>query len=192
MTHGHISKGGGDLSYRAQQSEPLEYSYIFGSETSLWEEVSFVSSKELLDMLNKAVARELQSSIQYMWQHLMVKGVEGAAVENILRRIAIEAAKNTEVLAERLVFLAGVLPVSFEGVHVGHTLDDMLRENIQKEEETVDLLKQTIQVASREGDYTTRRILEDVLSSEEKHLDKVSKLLVGMTKPFTQPKLDSG
>jgi bacterioferritin len=142
-------------------------------------------------MLNKAVAHELQSSIQYMWQHLIVKGVEGAAVENIFRKIAIEAAKNTEVLAERLVYLAGVLPVSFDPVHVEPGLDDMLKENIQHEEETINLLKQAIQMASKEGDYTTRKILEDVLADEEKHLDKVSKLLVGMTKPFTQLKLDS-
>jgi len=35
-------------------------------------------------------------------------------------------------------------------------------------------------------------LLEEVLSNEEEHLDKFSKLLVGMTKPFTQLKLDSG
>jgi len=151
-----------------------------------------VASKELLDMLNKGVARELQFSIQYMWQRLMVKGIEGAAVENIFRRMAVESAKNAEMLGERLVFLAGVLPVTVDSVHVGHSLDDMLKENIQNEEEIIDLFKQAIQMASKEGDYTTCRILEDVLCAEEKHLDKVSKLLVGMTKPFTQLKLDSG
>lgn len=149
------------------------------------------SSKELLDMLNKLVARELQGSIQYMWQKLMVKGIEGATVEKIFRQMAMEKGKNIELLAERLVYLAGVLPVTHEPVHVGHTLDDMLKENIQESEETIDLCKQAIQLATREGDYTTRRKLEDVLIVEEKHLDKVSKLLVGMTKPFTQLKLDS-
>jgi bacterioferritin len=49
------------------------------------------------------------------------------------------------------------------------------------------LYKQAIQVASKEGDFTTRRLLEDILNDEEKHLDTFSKLLVGMTSPFTQP-----
>lgn len=151
----------------------------------------FVVSKELLDMLNKVVTREVQFSIQYMWQRLMVKGVEGAAVESIFRQMAVESGANAELLGERLVYIAGVLPVTFDSVHVGHTLDDMLKENIQNSEETIDLLKQAIQSADKEGDFTTRRILEAVLAVDEKHLDRVSKLLVGMTKPFTQLKLDS-
>jgi bacterioferritin (cytochrome b1) len=150
------------------------------------------SSRELLDMLNKGVARVLQSAILYKWQQLSVKGIEGAAAEGIFKRMAAESAKNVEVLAERLVYLAGVLPMTFDRVHVEYGLDDMLKEDITNLEETIELLKQTIQLAKSEGDYGTRRILEDVLIVEERHLDWVSKLLVGMTKPFTQVKLDSG
>ncbi len=51
-------------------------------------------------MLNKIVAREIQFSIQYKWQQLTVKGVEGAAVENIFRQMATKAAENAEVLGE--------------------------------------------------------------------------------------------
>ena len=29
-----------------------------------------MTSKELLEMLNKAIAMEMQVSIQYMWQHV--------------------------------------------------------------------------------------------------------------------------
>ena len=150
------------------------------------------SSRELLDMLNKGVARGLQSAILYKWQQFSVKGIEGAAAEGIFKRMAAESAKNVEVLAERLVYLAGVLPMTFDRVHVEYGLDDMLKEDITNLEETIELLKQTIQLAKSEGDYGTRRILEDVLIVEERHLDWVSKLLVGMTKPFTQVKLDSG
>ncbi|MGD0550574.1 MAG: ferritin, partial [Candidatus Bathyarchaeia archaeon] len=35
-----------------------------------------MASAKLLDMLNQAIARELQVSIQYMWQHVQWKGVE--------------------------------------------------------------------------------------------------------------------
>jgi bacterioferritin len=166
--------------------------FLYGDVRLYVRSVILVASKELLDMLNKVVAREVQFSIQYMWQHLMAKGIEGAAVENIFRRMAIESAANAEVLGERLVFVAGVLPVTFDSVHVGHGLDDMLKENIQNCEENIDLVKQAIQFAAKEGDFATRRVLEDVLIVDEKHLDRVSKLLVGMTKPFTQLKLDSG
>ena len=145
-----------------------------------------MATKELLEMLNKGIARELQVSIQYMWQHIMAKGIEGAVVEDTFRKISITEMKHAEKLAERLVFLNGVPTLTPDPVHIGHSLEEMLKENVQAEEEAISLYKQTIQVASKEGDFTTRRMLEDILSNEEEHLDKFSKLLVGMTSPFTQ------
>jgi bacterioferritin len=146
-----------------------------------------MASKKLLELLNKGIARELRVSIQYMWQHVLAKGIEGAIVENLFREIAIAEMKHAEDLAERLVFLDGVPTTSYEPVHIGHTLADMLKENVQAEEEAISLYKEAIQVASKEGDFTTRRLLEEILSQEEEHLDTFSKLLVGMTSPFTQP-----
>ena len=146
-----------------------------------------MASKQLLELLNKGIARELQVSIQYMWQHILAKGIEGAVVENTFRDIAITEMKHAEDLAERLAFLNGVPTTSHEPTHIGHSLEEMLKENVQAEEEAIRLYKQTIQVASKEGDFVTRRLLEDILGNEEKHLDKFSKLLVGMTSPFTQP-----
>jgi bacterioferritin len=146
-----------------------------------------VASKKLLELLNKGIARELRVSIQYMWQHVLAKGIEGAIVENLFREIAIAEMKHAEDLAERLAFLNGVPTTSHEPVHIGHSLDDMLKENVQAEEEAIRLYKEAIQVAGKEGDFTTRRLLEEILSQEEEHLDTFSKLLVGMTSPFTQP-----
>jgi bacterioferritin (cytochrome b1) len=62
-----------------------------------------------------------------------------------------------------------------------------LKEDLEAEEEVISLYKHAIQVAGKEGDFGTKRLLEDILITEEKHIDKFSKLLVGMTSPFTQP-----
>ena len=150
-------------------------------------EGDYLASKKLLELLGKIVAHELQISIKYMWQHLLVKGMEGAIVENIFREISITEMKHAEEVAERLVFLNGLPPNKIEPVHTGIILEEMLKENVQAEEEAIDLYKQAIQVANKEGDFATNKLLEDILSQEEKHLDKFSKLLIGMTSPFTQP-----
>ena len=42
-----------------------------------------MASKELMDMLNEAIANELQVSIQYMWQHVTVPGIHSEAVGGI-------------------------------------------------------------------------------------------------------------
>lgn len=150
-----------------------------------------LENKELLDMLNKSITLELHLSIKFMWQHLMVKGIEGATIENILRQAAINGMKYAEKLAKRLVSLNGIPPTKFEPVHIGTSLDEMLKDDVQAEEEGIAIYRQAIQKANKDGDFTTRRLLEEILMDAEKNLDIFSKLLVGMTKPFTQVKLDS-
>ena len=44
------------------------------------------ASKQLMDLLNGAVARELQVSVQYMWQHVQWMGVKGFAVKDVLKK----------------------------------------------------------------------------------------------------------
>ena len=145
------------------------------------------ASDKLLKLLNKGIARELQVSVQYMWQHILARGIEGAVAENIFREIAITEMKHAEELAERLSYLNGIPTINPNPILVGTSLVEMLKLNVQAEEEAISLYKQTIKVATEEGDITTMRLLEDILSNEEKHLDKFSKLLVGLTSPFTQP-----
>ena len=143
-------------------------------------------SEKLLDFLNKGIARELQVSIQYMWQHVQVSGVDGAVVEGVFREIAVAEMKHAEKLAERLNYLNGVPTTKPNPIFVGGSLIEMLKQDEQNEEEAIVLYKQAIQVAAEEGDFTTRRLLEDILAEEETHIDRFGKLLVGMTQPFTQ------
>ena len=140
-----------------------------------------------MKLVNKGVARELQVSIQYMWQHVMATGVHGAVVENIFREIAIEEMRHAELLAERIAFLNGIPTFKPDDIHIGTDVLEMLRDGTRYEEEAINLYKQTIQVAEKEGDYGTRHLLEEILINEERHLERFGKLLVGMTSPFTQP-----
>jgi bacterioferritin len=73
-------------------------------------------------------------------------------------------------------------------VVVGSTLEEMLRLDQGAEEEAITLYKQTIKVASDEGDITTRRLFEKILAEEEEHIDTFGKLLVGMI-PLSDPEM---
>ena len=145
------------------------------------------ASKQLLDFLSKGIEFELQVSMRYMWQHIFVKGLDGAIVEKLFRDLAIVEMKHAEALADRLALLNGVPPNTFTSINIGGTLAEMLREDERTEEAMVTLYNQAIQLARKEGDFATARLLEELLTEEEKHLDKIGKLLVGMSSPFTQP-----
>ncbi len=72
-------------------------------------------------------------------------------------------------------------------IFVGGSLIEMLTQDQRDEEDAIELYKEAIQEAAHEGDYTTRRLLEEILAEEERHINTFGKLLVGMTEPFTQP-----
>jgi len=144
-------------------------------------------AEKLLEFLNKAIARELQVSIQYMWQHVQVTGVEGAVLEDTFRKIAIAEMRHAERLAERLDYLDGVPTTAPDPVFVGGSLIEMLTQDERDEESAIELYKEGIQLAAKAGDYTTRRLFEEILANEEEHINTFGKLLVGMTEPFTQP-----
>jgi bacterioferritin len=97
--------------------------------------------------------------------------------------------KHAEALAERLVYLNGVPTTEPDPIFVGSSLREMLIQDQKNEEEAIKLYREGIILAQKEGDFVTKRLLVDILSEEEKHLDTFGKLLVGMTSPFTQPEI---
>ena len=146
-----------------------------------------MASQKLLDYLNKGIARELQVSIQYMWQSIQATGINGLVAKKVFREISIVEMKHAEALAERLDQLNGIPTIEPDPISVGANVLEMLKHDEQNEEEAIVLYKKAIQVASQEGDFTTRRLLENILAEEESHIDQFGKLIVGMTDPFTQP-----
>lgn len=135
-----------------------------------------MASKKLLDLLNKAIARELQVSIQYMWQHVQWSGVKGYAVHGEFKSIAITEMKHAEKIAERLFFLGGTPVTDPSKIVVGEDLQGMISEDIKSEEQAINLYKDIIKLAESEGDITTAHIFRGILEEEEGHLDTFTTL----------------
>jgi len=130
-----------------------------------------MASKQLLEMLNKAIAREIQVSIQYMWQHVQWSGVKGFAVQSELKQIGVTEMKHAEKIAERLFYLGGTPTTKPDPINVGKTLKEMIRQDIKDEENAIKLYKQIIEMAQKEGDTTTAFIFKQILEDEEDHHD---------------------
>jgi len=136
-----------------------------------------MASRELLDKLNDAIARELQVSVQYIWQHVMVRGINAEAVGGVFKKIAITEMKHAEEIAERLDYLGGVPTTKPAPITVGKNLREMLEIDKKAEEEAISLYKEIIKLADKEGDVVTKRLLESVLADEEEHHNQFSTLL---------------
>lgn len=134
-------------------------------------------SNELMNKLQKAVARELQVSIQYMWQHVLAKGIKAEPVGALFKQFAINEMLHAEKIAERIAFYGGIPTTQPDPITLGKNLTEMLKLDKKAEEEAVALYKEIIKLAEKEEDYVTRKLFEQILEEEEIHLDKFSSLL---------------
>lgn len=134
-------------------------------------------SRELVTMLNGALARELTVSIQYMWHHVMGKGIDSPAARDIFRNISLAEMKHAESIAERIDYLGGEPTTQPNPIKLGGPLEKMIRDDLNAEREAITFYKMIIEKASEESDFVTRKLFEDITSAEEEHEAEFAALL---------------
>jgi len=135
------------------------------------------ASPKLTEKMNQAIAGELQAIVQYMWHHIMVKGLNSASLMDVFEDIAVEEMKHAEKIAERLFYFDVNPTIKPNPIAVGGTPEQMLKANVQAEEEAITLYKDIIKQAASESDDTTRLLFEEILADEERHHDTFTTLL---------------
>ena len=134
-------------------------------------------SDALKEMLNKAIAREIQVSIQYMWQHVQVMGVKGVAVQGKFKEAAIDEMKHAEKIAERLWYLGGTPTTKPTPIEIGKSLKEFLELDVKAEVEAIEMYRKIVEMAQKEGDLTTAHMFREILEEEEEHHDLFTTML---------------
>ena len=141
---------------------------------------------EYFDLLNMAVAREIQVSLQYMLQHAkMEKLIRKTIPENILidkttydavgkflKEFAIVEMKHAAAIMERIYYLGGSATTKADKITVGNTLSEFAKLGAKAEEEALVLYRKIIKAARDVGDRTTRQLFQKIYKEEEEHLFK--------------------
>lgn len=135
------------------------------------------ASPKLTEMMNQAIAAELQAIIQYMWHHVMVKGLSAESLSGVFEKVSVDEMKHAEKIAERLFYFDVNPTIKPTPIAVGGDATQMLKADVKAEEEAIALYKAIIKQAAGEGDETTRLLFEEILSQEEDHHDTFTTLL---------------
>jgi len=144
------------------------------------------ATPDYIDLLNQAVSREIQVSIQYMLQHTkMEKLIRKVIPENslldkttyeavgkFLKEITIQEMKHAADIMERIYYLGGSATTKSDKPVVGNSLSEFAKLGVKAEEEALVLYRKIIDAAKEIGDWETRELFEKVYSEEEQHLFK--------------------
>ncbi len=128
-------------------------------------------AKELIDALNEDLSCEMAAIFEDMWHHVMASGVDSPAIIDRLRLVSLDEMRHAEMLAELIDLLGGVPTTVLQAVLVGGDLKKMIRDDIAGEELAIQTYKDHIKLAYGLDDPISRRMLEDILADEERHLD---------------------
>jgi len=143
-------------------------------------------TSEYIRLLNQAVSREIQVSIQYMLQHTkMEKLLRKVIAENVLldkttyeavgkflKDIALEEMKHAADIMERIYFLGGSATTKADKPVVGGSLSEFARLGVAAEEEALVLYRKILMASKELGDWETHELFEKIYSAEEAHLFK--------------------
>lgn len=128
-----------------------------------------VSKEQLLEALNKDLADELAAITQYMWHHVMAKGMESPAIMEAFRSTSMDEMKHGEKLAERLDYLGGTPTTKPSPIMMGGDLRKMIQDDLDAENRAIKQYKSHIKLAAEADDPVTRLMLEEILTDEEDH-----------------------
>jgi bacterioferritin len=129
-------------------------------------------SRKVVDVLNDVLSAELVGINQYFLHAKMCKNWGFQRIAEVDYHESIDEMKHANELVERILFLEGLPNLQKLGrVRVGQTVPEQLALDLTLEVEAVRRLNAGIAICTAEGDNTSRDLLEDILESEEKHLD---------------------
>ncbi len=128
-------------------------------------------SKKIIDALNLDRAFELAAIVQYMGHHYEAEGLESPAIIEIFKKTSIDEMRHAEALAERIVYLGGIPVQKPTEVIRGGELKKMIKDDLAAENGAIARYKEHIKLCEKEGDPTTRLMLEKILTDEEGHAD---------------------
>ena len=133
---------------------------------------------KILAELNLLLAEELTAISQYMVHAEMVENWGYEKLQKVTQKRAIDEMKHAEKHIARILFLEGVPVVSkLNDIHIGADVPKQLANDLQGEYDAVKHYNAVIALCAKEGDSTTREMLEDIEKEEEGHIDTLEAFL---------------
>ncbi len=143
--------------------------------------------EQVLGVLNNVLATEIVCTLRYMRHYYMATGINSEAVKAEFLQHSKDEQQHVDWVATRIVQLNGQPNFSPSGLSTrshseyveGNDLLSMIREDLVAERIAIESYAEIIRWLG-DSDPTSRKLIEDILKTEEDHADDMKSLLERM------------
>ena len=134
--------------------------------------MSIKAGKPVIDALNEILTAELTAINQYFLHARMCDNWGLKRLGAKLYAESIDEMKHADQLIERVLYLDGIPNVQRLGrIRIGEDVREVIVSDMALEHEAIPRLNAAIALCREHGDNGSRHLLEEILVSEEEHLD---------------------
>ncbi len=129
--------------------------------------------EQSVSLLNEAIAEKLSAFQQYLYCHFHCQDMGNELLSALFRQTAIEEMLHIERLAQRVLFLRGEVQLApAVDVKKVRDLEKMLQLARKMEQEAALRCNQRAKDCGANADAVSRRLFEELVVDEERHLDQ--------------------
>jgi bacterioferritin len=128
-----------------------------------------ITREQLIELLNEDLAREYQAIIAYVVYSQVLKG---AAYMNIAAELEVHAGEELThalTISKQIDYLGGVPTVTAKPVKISDKAEDLLRFDLDNENETVRAYRERVRQCEALGEYAIAEHIREILMDEQEH-----------------------
>jgi bacterioferritin len=146
-----------------------------------------VTRQQLIDALNEDLSREYQAIIAYVVYSQVLKGAQYMKIAEELELHASEELQHALIISNQIDYLGGMPTVNVKPVKVSEKAEDMLRFDLENENETIRNYRQRVQQCEALGEYAIAENIRKILVQEQEHQSDLATALGVDVPDVTKP-----
>jgi bacterioferritin len=128
-----------------------------------------VTREQLADLLNEDLSREYQAIISYVVYSQVLKGAEYMSIADQLETHAHEELKHALIISRQIDYLGKMPTVTAKPVRTSEKARDMLRFDLDNENETIRNYRQRVRQCEALGEFAMAEQIRQILVDEQDH-----------------------